>query len=196
MKRNIHSLIILVVVCFVTSAFSQNTIHVNYSPTSKPVYYNTGTHIVVADMRDFLSEYELVVTNTTYWDPEKQVEYKEDGKPYRNELNYLLDSLSLTRDSIFLNEKLRMPHHDLRNDKMDYLTQQDEFDSAIMALLKKGTVRIIDLSDKREVHIISVKKVKYKDHLKVRSANWVVREKATQKQIFEKNIFVKMHDAF
>jgi hypothetical protein len=148
------------------------------------------------DYRDFLSEYELIITNTAYWDSEKNVEYKEDGKPYRNELNYLLDSLTLTHDSVFLNEITLMPHFDLRKDKMEYITQKDEFESALIEVLKKGKAKITDQAARREVRIISVKQKKTRRVLTVISASWIVKDKSTQQQIFEKLIFVKMHDAF
>ncbi|MCW3103019.1 MAG: hypothetical protein JWO09_1459 [Bacteroidetes bacterium] len=195
MSRNVRLLLMLTALLCSASCFSQNTIHMKYVSTSKPVYFNTGTHIIVIDMREFLSEYERVVTNTLYWDPEKQVDYKEDGKPYRNELNYLLDSLALTNDSVFINEIAQMPHADLRNNKTEYLVQKNEFEAAIIEILKKGSAKITERTSRNEVQVISVKKKKYRHGLTLTSAFWVVKDKRTQKQIFEKLIFKKVYDA-
>jgi|GEM_PF-5423040 len=196
MNRNVRLLLILTALLCSADCFSQNSIHLKYTSTSKPLYFNTGTYIIVIDMREFLSEYEHVVTNTLYWDAEKQVEYKEDGKPYRNELNYLLDSLSLTHDSVFINDIAQMRHADLRNDKTEYLVQKNEFEAAIIEILKKGSAKITEQTSRNDVKIISVKKKKYRHGLTVTSAFWVVKDKGTQKQIFEKLIFKKMYDPF
>lgn len=196
MSRSTRLSLTLAALLYSTFCFSQNIIRLKYFSTSKPVYFNTGTHLIVIDMRTFIAEYELIITNTAYWDSEKQVEYKEDGKPYRNELNYLLDSLSQSHDSVFVNEIEHMPHFDLRTNKMEYITQKNEFEAALIELLKKGAARIIDQSSGSEVHVISVKKRKSGRGRAMTSASWVVKEKPTQKLIFEKLIFRRINDMF
>lgn len=172
--------------------FSQRAVHLNRILKSKPLYYETELIIIEVDYQDFLSEYESLINNTTYWDSEKQEGFIDDGELYKKELNALIDSLFLHHDTIVLNRIDSIKHFNTREHKMDYFFPYDEFESTLLKLLKQGKAKITDRSNDKEIEIISIKKKRRRHKLLVvQSAYWIVKDRKTKKEIFRKKIFAR-----
>lgn len=153
---------------------------------SKALCIKTERLTIVMDYELFLNAFGKECDKMERWNSDKNVKYKEDGKPYRLALKNHLDSLFLNNDSAYL-DPLKPVYYLKEKAAAGFITDR-EMEAAVMRLMKKGDVTIIE-DGRGVVKKISIRKKTYRLHILARTGQaWIIKNKTTGQEIYSQQI--------